>query len=95
MEHTAFRCLECKVISVFPTLVSDGRRCLECGGYITPLGNAKVHGKRISKMTIDVEVNTKQLDKAVKKAEKLAMIVADLSIEINKLGSKINNLGSE
>jgi len=88
MEHTAFRCVECKVISVFPTLVSDGRRCLECGGYITPFGHAKVHGKRVSKMTIDVEVNTKQLDKALKKADKLAKAVADLNMEINILGNE-------
>ena len=109
MEHTAFRCLECEIISVFPIHISDGRRCLECGGYITDFGRAKVHGKRISdkfyhskewkkiakvqprtisEMTIDVEVNTKQLDKALKKAEKLSKSIADLNIEINILGSK-------
>ena len=88
MEHTAFRCLECKVISVFPSNNCDGHGCIDCGGHITPFGHAKVYGKRVSKMTIDVEVNTKQLDKAVKKAEKLAMIVADLNMEINNLGSK-------
>ena len=88
MEHTAFRCLECKVISVFPTLLSDCRKCLDCGGFIVPLGNAKVHGKRISKMTIDVEVNTKQLDKTLKKAKKLAKAIADLNMEINNLGNE-------
>ena len=95
MKYIALKCEECGLVSVFPTSVSDGISCLECGGYITDFGHAKVQGKRMSEMTIDVEVNTKQLDKALKKAEKLAMIVADLSIEINKLGSKINNLGNE
>ena len=88
MKYKAFRCLDCKVISVFPASVNDGRRCLDCGGFITPLGNAKVHGKTISEMTIDVEVNTKQLDKALKKAEKLAKAVADLNMEINFIGSE-------
>ena len=88
MEHTAFRCLECKVISVFSSLISDGWRCLECDGYITPLGKAEIYGKRISEMNIDVKVNTKQLDKALKKAEKLAKAVADLNMEINNLGSE-------
>ena len=88
MEHTAFRCLECKVISVFPTQKSDGRRCLECGGHILPFGQAKVQPQRISGMTIDVEVNTKQLDKALKKAKKLAKAIADLNMEINNLGSE-------
>jgi len=88
MEHTAFRCLECKIISVFPTRVSDGRRCLECGGYIIPFGHAKVHPQRVSEMAIDVEVNTKQLDKALKKADKLSKAVADLNMEIKILGSK-------
>ena len=88
MEHTAFRCLDCKVISIFPASVNDGRRCLDCGGFITPLGNAKVYGKKVSKMTIDVEVNTKKLDKALKKAEKLSKAVADLNMEINNIGGK-------
>jgi len=88
MEHIAFRCLECKVISVFPTQKSDGRRCLECGGHIIPFGHAKVHGKTISEMNIDVKVNTKQLDKASKKAKKLAKAIADLNMEINNLGSE-------
>jgi len=88
MEYKAFRCLDCKVINVFPASVNDGRRCLDCGGFITPLGNAKAHGKTISGMTIDVEVNTKQLDKALKKAEKLAKVVADLNMEINFIGGE-------
>jgi len=88
MEYKAFRCLDCKVISIFPASVNDGRRCLDCGGFITPLGNAKVHGKTISGMTIDVKVNTKQLDKALKKAEKLAKVVADLNMEINFIGGE-------
>ena len=88
MEYKAFRCLDCKVISVFSASVSDGMSCLDCGGFITPLVNAKVHGEKISKMTINVEVNTKQLDKALKKAEKLAKAVADLNMEINNLGSE-------
>ena len=57
MEHTAFRCLDCKVISVFPTLLSDCRKCLDCGEFITPLGKAKIYGKRIFEMNIDVKVN--------------------------------------
>ena len=88
MEHTAFRCLECKIISVFPSNNCDGHGCIECGGYIIAFGQAKVHGKKVSKMTIDMEVNTKQLDKALKKAEKLAKAVVDLNIEINRLGSE-------
>ena len=88
MQHTAFRCLGCKVISVFPTQVSDGRRCLECGGYIIPFGHAKVQPRIVSEMTIDVEVNTKQLDKALKKAEKLAKVIADINMEINNLGGE-------
>jgi len=88
MEYTAFRCLECKVISIFPASVNDGRRCLDCGQFITPLGKAKVQGKRISEMNIDVKVNTKQLDKASKKAKKLAKAVADLNMEINNLGNE-------
>jgi len=88
MEYKAFRCLDCKVISIFPASVNDGRRCLDCGGFFTPLGNAKVHGKKISGMTIDVKVNTKQLDKALKKAEKLAKVVADLNMEINFIGGE-------
>jgi len=35
-----------------------------------------------------VKVNTKQLDKASKKAKKLAKAVADLNMEINNLGSE-------
>jgi len=88
MEHTAFRCLDCKVISVFPKLLSDCNECLECGGYIIAFGQAKIYGKRISEMNIDVEVNTKQLDKALKKAEKLSKAVADLNMEINNIGGK-------
>ena len=88
MEYKAFRCLDCKVISVFPALVNDGRRCLDCGGFITPLGNAIVHGKRTAGMTVDVEVNTKQLDKALKKAKKLAKVIADINMEINTIGGE-------
>ena len=109
MQHTAFRCLDCKVISVFPTRVSDSRRCLECGGFITGFGRAEIYGKRISdnfyhsrvwkkiakvqpqrisEMNIDVEVNTKQLDKALKKAKKLAKVIADINMEINNLGNE-------
>jgi len=88
MEYKAFRCLDCKVISVFPASVNDGRRCLDCGGFITTLGNAKVHGKTLSGITIDVKVNTKRLDKALKKAKKLSKAIADLNMEIKILGSK-------
>ena len=88
MEYKAFRCLDCKVISVFPTSVNDGRRCLECDGIVFVIGDAKIYGKRISGMTIDVKVNTKQLDKALKKAEKLSKVVADLNMEINFIGSE-------
>ena len=88
MEYKAFRCLDCKVISVFPASVNDGRRCLDCGQFITLLGKAEIYGKRISEMTIDVKVNTKQLDKALKKAKKLSKAVADLNMEINFIGGK-------
>ena len=57
MEHTAFRCLDCKVISVFPASVNDGHGCIECGEFITPLGKAGIYGKKIFEMNIDVKVN--------------------------------------
>ena len=88
MKYIAFRCLECKIISVFPSLISDGRKCLECDGHILPFGQAKVQPQRISEMNIDVKVNTKQLDKTLKKADKLAKAVADLNMEINFIGSE-------
>jgi len=88
MEYKAFRCLDCKVISIFPASVNDGGRCLDCGGFITTLGKAEIYGKGISEMNIDVKVNTKQLDKALKKADKLAKAVVNLNMEIKILGSK-------
>ena len=88
MEYIAFKCLECGLVSIFPSNKCDGHGCIDCGGFITPLAKAKIYGKRISEMNIDVKVNTKQLDKASKKAKKLAKAVADLNMEINNLGNE-------
>ena len=88
MKYIALKCEECGLVNIFPSNNCDGHGCIHCGGFITPLGKAEIYGKRISKMTIDVEVNTKQLDKTLKKSKKLAKAVADLNMEINNLGNE-------
>ena len=88
MEHIALKCEECGLVNIFPSNNCDGHNCIECTGRVYVIGDAEIYGKRVSEMTIDVKVNTKQLDKALKKAEKLAKAVADLNMEINNLGSE-------
>ena len=88
MEYIALKCEECGLVSIFPRNYFDGYGCIECDGIVFVIGDAKIYGKRVSEMNIDVKVNTKQLDKALKKAEKLAKVVADLNMEINNLGNE-------
>jgi len=88
MEYIALKCEECGLVNIFPSNNCDGHGCIHCGQFITPLGKAEIYRKRISEMNIDVKVNTKQLDKASKKAKKLAKAVVDLNMEIKNLGSE-------
>lgn len=48
-EKTAFKCIECEKISVYPTLRADGRKCAHCGGCITPIGYATEVKKYVKK----------------------------------------------
>jgi hypothetical protein len=68
-EYIAFKCMECNIINVFPKARADGNRCIECGGVIGPIGNARVHEECKAYMNIGINVDTTELDKALDKAE--------------------------
>lgn len=74
-KYIAFRCLECGVISVYPSRTADGRRCIDCNGFITPIGEARVNKKRSQSISIGVDVDTTQLDIAIEKAERLSKLI--------------------
>lgn len=77
-EYIALRCDKCGLVNVFPSIIGDGNRCIECKGPLTPIGDARVYKKKNQSIRIDVEVDTTQIDKALEKARELAMIVDSL-----------------
>jgi hypothetical protein len=77
-KYIAFRCLECGVLSVYPSRTADGRCCIECNGYITPVGEARVYKKRSQSINIGVDVDTTQLDIAIQKAERLSKLMGGI-----------------
>lgn len=49
------------MISVFPSHKADGNRCIECGGCISPIGNARVKRKETNSIKIDIKVDGTKL----------------------------------
>lgn len=74
-KYIAFKCLECGVISVYPSIAADGRQCIDCKGVIAPIGNARVDERRSQSISIGVDVDTTQLDIAIEKAERLSELM--------------------
>ena len=78
-EYIAFRCDECGMISVFPSIIGDGNRCIECKGFITPIGEARVYKKRDQSINLGIDVDTTQLDIALEKARELSNLMDSIS----------------
>jgi DNA-directed RNA polymerase subunit RPC12/RpoP len=38
-KYTAFRCIDCKKINIYPSNKADGHRCVDCKGHLVPIGN--------------------------------------------------------
>jgi len=78
-KYIAYKCGKCGIISVFPSAIGDGNTCIECSGYILPIGEARVHEKANTTMTIGINVDTTQLDEAMDKAEKLNALLCEIN----------------
>ncbi|HBI7026659.1 TPA: hypothetical protein K8M70_000290 [Clostridium perfringens] len=59
MNKIAYKCSECGIINVFDEGFGDGERCLKCGGFILPIGEARVKSRheRVSKLKIEIDSN--------------------------------------
>ena len=78
-EWIAFKCLDCGIINVITKYKCDGHRCIECGGIIGPIGEARVYESRNDIMAIGINVDTTQVDIALEKAKELYKIVCDIN----------------
>jgi len=84
-EYIAFKCLECGMISLFPSSHPDGNSCIKCRGYLAPIGKAMVDNRYNSKgIDLNLNIDTSQLDEALEKAK-----------ELKKITNKINDFGRE
>lgn len=71
MSQKAYSCIDCGIINVFKTKVIDVIRCMKCGGPLVPMGEAITSKEHTREMTMTVNVDTKGIDKAIKKCEVL------------------------
>ncbi len=75
----SYRCLVCEMVNVFPGRCKDGYNCMRCKGALTPIGEAKVHKKPNTSITVDVNVDTEPLTEALELAKELEGVLARLS----------------
>lgn len=80
-EWVAFKCLDCGITNIITKYKCDGHRCIECGGAIGPIGEARVHEECKAYMNIGINIDTTELDKVLEKAE----ILYKTFLEINKI----------
>ena len=71
MNKIAYKCSECGIINVFDEGFGDGERCLKCGGFILPIGEAKVKSRHERVLKLKIDVDDSQLDKALEKIKEI------------------------
>lgn len=63
-DYIVTRCANCGMLNVVPRESADGRTCEKClGGPLIPIGCAILQQKPVDKITIQVDVERKQLDR--------------------------------
>lgn len=69
-KYFAYECTECGLISVYKEN-KDGIGCIECKGFILPIGKAAVKGqnKKVQGLSVKINVDTTELDEALEKAQ--------------------------
>ena len=69
-KYFAYECTECGLISVYKEN-KDGIGCIECKGFILPIGKAafKEQNKKVQGLSVKINVDTTELDEALEKAQ--------------------------
>lgn len=69
-KYFAYECTECGLISVYKEN-KDGIGCIECKGFILPIGKAAVkeQNKKVQGLSVKINVDTNELDEALEKAK--------------------------
>ena len=69
-KYFAYECTECGLISVYKEN-KDGIGCIECKGFILPIGKAAVkeQNKKVQGLSVKINVDTTELDEALEKAQ--------------------------
>ncbi len=71
MSKIACRCIECGIINVFDKGFVDGERCLKCGGFISPIGEAEVKSRHERVLKLKIDLDDSQLDKVLEKIKSI------------------------
>ena len=81
-KYFAYECTECGLISVYKEN-KDGIGCIECKGFILPIGKAAVkeQNKKVQGLSVKINVDTTELDEALEKAQ----ILKDITEAHNKV----------
>ena len=69
-KYFAYECTECGLISVYKEN-KDGIGCIECKGFILPIGKAAVkeQNKKVQGLSVKINDDTTELDEALEKAQ--------------------------
>lgn len=83
MDHLAFRCIKCGAVNVFKKKHSDGRSCMKCKGHLEFIGEAITPNGPCRTMTMTVNVNTTEIEKAMQKTEVLYKQISEVQAKLS------------
>ncbi len=76
--YLALKCLECGMISVFPSRTADGTTCLDCEGYTVPIGYAMIKKPKVRSITVAVSADVSEINNAIIKLNEAATKAKEL-----------------
>lgn len=83
MDHLAFRCIECGTVNIFKKKCSDGHVCMNCKGYLELIGEAITSNGPTRTMTMTVNVDTTEIDRAMVKTEILYKQISEVQAKLS------------
>lgn len=83
MDHLAFRCNKCGTVNIFKKKYSDGNICMNCQGDLVIIGKAITSNGPSRAITMTVNVDTTEIDKAMKKTEVLYKQISEVQAKLS------------
>ncbi len=89
-DYLVASCANCGMINIMPRGRTDGQQCENCGGGpLIPLGFGILHKEPCSSLQVQIEADTRGIDRAMAKVKELQVELENTSRMMQEIGEKL------